>query len=52
MCGVYERAAALNARYPIENPAPDPKQPFSRQNYVGTIGGPIEKDKLWIFAGV
>ena len=28
----YERAAALTARYPIENPAPNPKQPFSRQN--------------------
>jgi len=46
----YERAAALNARYPIENPAPLPKQPFSRQNYVGTLGGPIVKDKLWFFA--
>ncbi len=45
----YERAAALNARYPIENPAPNPKQPFSRQNYVGTLGGPIAKDKLWFF---
>jgi hypothetical protein len=46
----YERAAALNARYPLENPAPDPKQPFSRQNYVGTLGGPIKNDKLWFFA--
>ncbi len=45
----YERAAALNARYPIENPPPLPKQPFSRQNYVGTLGGPIKKDKLWFF---
>ncbi len=45
----YERAAALNARFPIENPAPNPKQPFSRQNYVGTLGGPIVKNKLWIF---
>ena len=48
---VFERAAALNARFPIENPPPEPKQPFSRQNYVGTIGGPIVKDKLWIFSG-
>jgi hypothetical protein len=46
---VFERAADLNARYPIENPAPNPKQPFSRQNYVGTLGGPIVKDKLWFF---
>ena len=46
----YERAADLNARYPIENPAPDPKQPFSRQNYVGTLGGPIVREKLWFFS--
>jgi hypothetical protein len=46
----YERAAALNARYPIENPAPDPKQPFSRQNYVGTLGGPIKPGRLWFFS--
>jgi Carboxypeptidase regulatory-like domain/TonB dependent receptor len=45
----YERAAALNTRFPIENPAPNPKQPFSRQNYVGTLGGPIARDKLWFF---
>jgi hypothetical protein len=46
----YERAAALNARFPIENPAPNPKQPFSRQNYVATLGGPIKKDKIWFFS--
>jgi hypothetical protein len=48
----YERAAALDARYPIENPPPLPKQPFSRQNYVGTLGGPIVKDKLFFFASI
>ena len=48
----YERAAALNARFPIENPAPNPKQPFSRQNYVGTLGGPIKRDKLWLFSSI
>jgi outer membrane receptor protein involved in Fe transport len=48
----YERAAALNARYPIENPAPLPKQPFSRQNYDGTLGGPMVKDKLFFFASL
>ena len=55
----YERAAALNARFPIENPAQtctdgtcvnNPKQPFSRQNYVGTIGGPLAKNKVWFFS--
>jgi Carboxypeptidase regulatory-like domain/TonB dependent receptor len=54
----YERAAALNARFPIENPAQtctdgtcvnNPKQPFSRQNYVGTIGGPLARNKVWFF---
>ena len=55
----YERAALLNARFPIENPAEtctdgvcvhNPKQPFSRQNYVGTLGGPIAKNKAWFFS--
>jgi hypothetical protein len=45
----FERGSGLNARFPIDNPAPDPKQPFSRQNYVGTLGGPIKKDKLFFF---
>ena len=47
-----------NARFPIENPAQtctdgvcvnNPKQPFSRQNYVATLGGPIAKNKVWFF---
>jgi hypothetical protein len=46
----YGRASQLNARFPIENPAPNPKQPFSRQNYVGTLGGPLVKNKFWVFA--
>ena len=48
----YERGSGMNARYPIDNPAPDPKQPFSRQNYVATIGGPVQRDKMWFFAGL
>ncbi len=46
----YGRSADFNARFPIDNPAPNPKQPFSRQNYVGTLGGPIVKDKVWFFS--
>ncbi len=55
---LYERAAALNARFPIENPAQtctggvcvnNPKQPFSRQNYVATLGGPVVQNKVWFF---
>jgi hypothetical protein len=54
----YDRQAALNARFPIENPPQtctngvcvnNPKQPFSRQNYVGTFGGPLAKNKAWFF---
>ncbi len=48
----YERASALNARFPIENPAPNPKQPFARQNYVATLGGPIRKDRVWLFSSI
>lgn len=46
----YIRASGLNARFPIDNPAPNPKQPFSRQNYIGTLGGPLVKDKAWFFS--
>jgi Carboxypeptidase regulatory-like domain/TonB dependent receptor len=48
----YDRAASLDARFPIENPAPNPKQPFSKQNYVGTLGGPIVPGKLWFFTSL
>lgn len=40
----------MNARSPIEDPAPNPKQPFSRQNYDADFGGPIQKDHVWLFA--
>ncbi len=46
----YGRTSGLNARFPIENPAPEPKQPFSRENYIGTIGGPLAKNRVWMFA--
>jgi hypothetical protein len=48
----YGRTAALNARFPIDNPAPNPKQPFSRQNFVGVLGGPIQAKRLWFFASL
>src|SRR6202047_4727996 len=48
----YERDASLNARFPIENPPPNPKQPFSRQNYIGTLGGPIDRNKIWFFSSL
>src|SRR5260370_17849797 len=48
----YFRNESLNARNDLDNPAPNPKQPFSRQNYMGTIGGPLEKDKLCVFSSL
>jgi len=45
----YYRGNALNARNALDNPEPNPKQPFSRQNLVGTVGGPIKPGKLWFF---
>ncbi|MCU1256122.1 MAG: Oar protein, partial [Candidatus Angelobacter sp.] len=46
----YFRNESLNARNELDNPEPNPKQPFSRQNAVGTIGGPLVKDRLWLFS--
>jgi hypothetical protein len=46
----FYRGKDLNARNPLDNPEPDPKQPFSRQNGVATVGGPLHRDKLWFFS--
>src|SRR5947207_281123 len=48
--GAYYRNKNLNARNQLDNPEPNPKQPFSRENGVAAIGGPLAKDKLWIFS--
>jgi hypothetical protein len=46
----YYRGKDLNARNALDNPEPNPKQPFSRQNGVATLGGPIDRGKLWFFS--
>src|SRR6516165_5184006 len=46
----YYRGRNLNARNQLDNPEPDPKQPFARQNGVATFGGPLRRDKLWFFS--
>src|SRR5215467_1159531 len=46
----YYRNKNLNARNDLDNPEPNPKQPFSRTNSVGSIGGPLLKQKLWFFS--
>jgi hypothetical protein len=45
----YDRQKNLNARNALDNPKPNPKQPFSRQDGIGTLGGPVRPDKLWFF---
>lgn len=50
--GVYYRNQNLNARNDLDNPSPNPKQPFSRENYDGEAGGPLIKDKLWFFTSL
>ena len=46
----FERAAGLNARNPLDNPEPNPKAPFSRQNAALEVGGPLRPKKLWLFS--
>ena len=48
----FERAAVLNARNPLDNPEPDPKAPYSRQNGALEVGGPIQPKKLWFFSSL
>jgi hypothetical protein len=46
----FYRGKNLNARNSLDNREPDPKQPFSRQNGVAAIGGPVVRGKLWFFS--
>jgi Carboxypeptidase regulatory-like domain len=48
----YYRNQNLNARNSLDNPAPNPKQPFSRENLAGAAGGPLVRDKLWFFSSL
>src|SRR5207247_10512714 len=50
---IYERDKSLQATIPTFNSdfsAPAGQTPpFSRQQYSGTLGGPLVKDKAWFF---
>jgi hypothetical protein len=45
----YNRNESLNARNFFEDPA-EPKNPFDQNEFGGTIGGPILKNKLFFFS--
>ena len=45
----FFRTDALNLRNRLDNPEPNPKQPYSKQDYIGTLGGPLKKDRIWLF---
>jgi outer membrane receptor protein involved in Fe transport len=48
---IYERDKSLQAVDPTFNPSSTGGEtpPFSRQQYAGTLGGPLVKDKAWFF---
>jgi len=48
----YFRDRALNARNALDNPEPNPKQPFARYSGVGSLGGPLVRDNLFFFAAL
>jgi hypothetical protein len=50
--GYYFRGRSLNARNKLDNPEPNPKQPFSRQNAIAAFGGPLKKERLWLFSSL
>jgi len=49
---IYERNERLNANDYFSNLSHNPKLPFSRQQFGGSIGGPIRKDKDFFFFAI
>lgn len=46
---LFARDTALNANDYFSKQADLPTSPYSRQQYGGSIGGPVKKDKLFLF---
>lgn len=49
---VFVRDRRLNARNALDNPEPGPKQPFSRHQEAASLGGPLQRRKLWLFSAL
>jgi hypothetical protein len=48
----FYRASTLNARNTLDNPEPNPKQPYAKQDYAATLGGPLSRNRLWLFSSL
>jgi hypothetical protein len=46
---LYDRDTVLNANDYFSKQGGQPTSPYSRQQYGGSVGGPIQKDKLFVF---
>ncbi len=46
---LFERDTSLDANDYFSKQSNQPTAPYSRQQYGGSIGGPVEKDKLFLF---
>ncbi len=46
---LFDRNEALNANDYFDKQAGNPKSPYSRQQFGGSIGGPVRKDKDFLF---
>jgi len=49
---IFERNERLNAKNFFEEQGNQPKSPFSRQQFGGSVGGPIVKDKSFFFFAI
>ncbi len=46
---LFERDTALNANDYFSKQSNLPTSPYSRQQYGGSVGGPVKKDKMFLF---
>jgi len=50
--GLYGRDQRWSARNRLDNPAPNPRSPYSRLDGSGGLGGPLRPGRLWAFVSL